>query len=84
MYAFSCNKSVFFTQVEKYLKQNKNTKCALIFLDLDNFKFINDNFGHLTGDNVNSLINKADIALYNSKQNGKNKYTFFNESIIGE
>lgn len=51
---------------------------------MDNFKFINDNFGHLTGDNVNSLINKADIALYNSKQNGKNKYTFFNESIIGE
>ncbi len=33
------------------MKRNK-TKLALIFLDLDNFKHINDAFGHRAGDNL--------------------------------
>lgn len=42
---------------------------CIIFLDEDNFKLINDNFGHLTGDNIikessdklSKIFNKNDI-----------------------
>ena len=34
------------------------------------------------GKNLNSLLNKSDIALYNSKRKGKNQFTVFDESLI--
>lgn len=40
-------------------KASNNGKLSLIYLDLDYFKKVNDNFGHLLGDNV--LVNTAKL-----------------------
>lgn len=36
--------------------KRKNKKFAVLFIDLDDFKLINDSFGHLTGDDILKII----------------------------
>ncbi len=47
-----CNRHHFTLQAEKMLAQGTKTgeQASLIMFDLDHFKSINDNFGHVTGD----------------------------------
>lgn len=40
------------TQIKEYLNQYDQHNCALMMIDADNFKYINDHYGHMTGDLV--------------------------------
>lgn len=50
-------------EVEKFLKENDNDMVALIIIDVDNFKEINDTYGHLCGDVVLRKIVQSLIAV---------------------
>lgn len=59
------NREVTIKKIEKYINGNKNGKHALMFIDFDDFKQVNDNHGHLRGDKVLIHVIKSIKSVFN-------------------
>ena len=57
------NANKFKVRAKKILETNKGKSYALIYSDIDKFKFINDNLGYEEGDKIICAISNK---LYNS------------------
>lgn len=50
------NKEVTIKKIDKFITGNKSSRHMLMFIDFDDFKKVNDNFGHLLGDKVLTYV----------------------------
>ncbi len=62
------NRATYISKMDKLLRKRKANTPGLLLIDLDNFKQVNDQFGHAEGDRI--LIKTANILNEAVKNNG--------------
>lgn len=74
------NHATFFTLLDSYYNSKReNSNFALIIMDIDNFKRVNDQYGHLVGDDV---ICKVAVILQESARKGDQIGRYGGEEFI--
>lgn len=62
------NRGAFFEGVEKFINKNPDSEYAMLFLDIMDFKLVNDLFGEKYGDDI--LVSLADELTFNIGRDG--------------
>ncbi len=62
------NRNTFEREFQAELERNQNQKVAALFLDVDDFKFINDRYSHAVGDEVIKYV--ADVIKNRAGETG--------------
>lgn len=75
------NRRGFDDQVEQYMRKNPQKHCVVAMLDIDDFKLVNDMYGHAAGDSVLKKLAES-MKQYFSKdailgRNGGDEFTIF-------
>ena len=75
------NRRGFDDQVEQYMRQNPQKHCVVAMLDIDDFKLVNDMYGHAAGDDVLKKLAES-MKQYFSKdailgRNGGDEFSIF-------
>lgn len=75
------NRFGFDDQVEQYMRQNPQKHCVMAMLDIDDFKLVNDMYGHAAGDGVLKKLAES-MKQYFSKdailgRNGGDEFSVF-------
>lgn len=65
------NRTMFYETMEGILRKSResNTSGALLYMDIDNFKIINDTFGHILGDMILKEVAKRLRKVMNKHDN---------------
>lgn len=50
------NRDMFLNEIECLIESKKLDKFAIVFIDIDNFKYVNDTMGHIIGDELLKYI----------------------------
>lgn len=75
------NRLGFDDQVEQYMRQNPQKHCVMAMIDIDDFKLVNDVYGHAAGDGVLQKLAES-MKQYFSKdvilgRNGGDEFSIF-------
>lgn len=73
------NRAAFYQRAQRHLDANPDGQTALMFIDIDNFKYINDTLGHAAGDKLIAAIGKR---LCDLSDAGKSIYRIGGDEFV--